>query len=63
MKIKRAEKIEYLSKLYMVKIVTNSIEEDAPTLNQIIIDAIGISGLKEVKKKAWARFEKLKKMP
>ena len=63
MKIKRADKIEYLSKLYMVKIVTNSIEEDASTLNQIIIDAMGISGLKMVKKKAWAMFENIKKMP
>ena len=61
MKIKRQEKIKYLSDLYGVKMMTDSIVKDAPVLNQIIIDSLGISGLKIVKKNAWKFAKSLSK--
>lgn len=52
--IKRKDKIKYLTKLYEVEIASMTDDAEKFTiLNQIIIDSIGISGLKVVKKRAW----------
>lgn len=52
--ITRKDKIIYLTGWYKVELGEN-LDSDLifPVLNQIIIDAVGISGLKEVKKNAY----------
>jgi len=50
MKIKRKQKIEQLAKLYLKVPLANV---DYSVFNAIIIDSIGVSGLKRVKEKAW----------
>ncbi len=48
MKIKRADKIASLTRIYVkVQIM------DIPLFNKLIIDEIGISGLEKVKQEAW----------
>jgi len=54
-KIKRAEKIEQLVILY--KIILETSQFQTPTINQIIVDSIGITGLKQVKQKAWEQLQ------
>lgn len=52
-KILRKEKLDYFSMWYRTEMIENTDQSIFPVLNQIIVDSVGISGLKEVKRRAW----------
>ena len=55
-RVYRKDKIKVLEEIYRSYLMMGSTDNDyIRTLNQIIIDSIGESGLVEVKKKAWRK--------
>lgn len=50
-KIRREDKIDLLVQIYFDWV--EKCDNQVPVVNQIIIDSIGINGLKEVKRRAW----------
>ena len=52
-KVLRKNKIEYLAAWYRIELNNPDNDLTAEILNQIIIDSVGVSGLKEVKNRAW----------
>ena len=51
-KILRKNKIGFLALTYL-EVIEGLCQYDIAIYNQIIIDSVGISGLKEIKQKAW----------